>query len=111
VAYDQTFTWEQDMHDKPSFNKYYKEIYLPLHQNKANRLLHLIGTVLTFAVAAYGLATLNWLPILLAPFLVYPFAWSGHLLLEKNKPAAWSSPIYARLSDWRMCIDLVRGKL
>ncbi len=90
-------------------NRYYNEVYLPLHTNKWNRLLHFIGTTLTFVLAITGLLTLNWLLILLAPFIIYPFAWVGHLLLEKNRPAAWTNPVYARLSDWLMCIDMIRG--
>ena len=108
MGLDPTFTLDQTM---PEFERYYREVYLPLHRNKANRFLHLVGTLLTFIVAAYGLVTLNPVLLLLAPFVVYPFAWLGHLLLEKNKPAAWNNPLYARLSDWRMCIDIMRGKL
>ena len=49
--------------------------------------------------------------LLLLPFVVYPFAWSGHFLFEHNKPAAFKNPWLAKLSDWRMLFDILRGKI
>ena len=92
------------------FEEYYEE-YLTLHQNKWNRYLHFLGTVVAFTVAGVGLFTLNWILILVAPLLVYPFAWTGHLLVEGNKPAAWSNPIMARRADLRMFWETLTGKL
>ena len=52
-----------------------------------------------------------WLLILLAPFVVYPFAWSGHYLFEKNEPAAFKDPFKAKISDWMMFWDILRCKI
>jgi hypothetical protein len=46
-----------------------------------------------------------------APVLVYPFAWTGHLVFEKNTPATWSNPWYSVLADLRMTWDIVRGRI
>jgi hypothetical protein len=51
-----------------------------------------------------------WL-LLLAPFVVYPFAWSGHYFFEKNKPAALTNPLLAKVSDWMMLRDWVLGRI
>lgn len=97
---------------RKDLDEYYNEVYLPLHQKTANRLLHLIGTLMTFVVGIYGLATLNPALVLLAPFIVYAFAWPGHYFIEGNKPAALNTnPLYARLSDWRMCWEFVTRKI
>ena len=92
------------------FKEYY-EHYLSLHQNKACRLLHFIGqwATLTFIyiIVKYSL----WLLIPLVPFIVYPFAWSGHFLFEKNTPAAFKNPLLAKLSDWRMFFEIIIGKI
>jgi hypothetical protein len=49
--------------------------------------------------------------LLLTPFIVYPFAWSGHYFFEKNQPAAFKDPIKAKISDWMMLWDILRGKV
>ena len=47
---------------------------------------------------------------LLTPFIIYPFAWSGHYYFEKNKPAAFNNPLYAKISDWIMFKDILKEK-
>ena len=49
--------------------------------------------------------------ILIVPLIVYPFAWSGHYFFENNKPAAFSNPIYAKISDWIMFKEILLGRL
>ena len=93
------------------FNNYYKE-YLKLHTHWANRYLHVVGNVVTLGfVLAVSQSSASYWWLLLAPFIVYPFAWSGHFFFEKNKPAAFSSPLYAKMSDWKMMWDITRGRL
>tara|TARA_R100000008_G_C3565621_1_gene158985 strand:- start:761 stop:970 length:210 start_codon:yes stop_codon:yes gene_type:complete len=52
-----------------------------------------------------------WYLIPLIPFVIYPFAWSGHFFFEKNNPAAFKRPLYAKASDWMMFYDILRGKI
>jgi hypothetical protein len=49
--------------------------------------------------------------LIFAPFVVYPFAWSGHFFFEKNKPAAFKDPVKAKIADWIMLFDILRGKV
>jgi hypothetical protein len=42
---------------------------------------------------------------------VYPFAWSGHYFFEKNQPAAFKDPVKAKISDWMMLWDILKGKI
>ena len=94
-----------------NFGQYYN-YYLTLNENPKTRLLHCLGNIATlcFIVCVFlKEASLWWL--LLSPFIVYPFAWSGHRFCEGNTPAAFKAPIKAKLCDWRMMWDMMRGKL
>ena len=92
------------------FNEYYKH-YLSLHQNKTCRLLHFVGQWATiffiYIIIKYEL----WLLILLAPFVVYQFALSGHYFFENNETAAFKNPWMAKLADWRMFCEIIIGKV
>lgn len=93
-----------------TFKEYYKH-YLTLHQNKWNRRLHILGQVATLAFVVTCIKTKFFLLLIFAPFVVYPFAWSGHYFFEKNKPAAFKNPIWAKLSDLIMIKDILTGKI
>ena len=41
---------------------------------------------------------------------LYPFAWIGHFVFEKNKPAAFSNPLWAKACDWIMLKDWILGR-
>jgi len=90
--------------------EYYSQ-YLLLHQNKHCRRLHVLGNLLTVVFGGLCLAKQEWLLLLFVPLIVYPFAWSGHIFFEKNKPAAWSNPIKAKICDWLMIKDIIIGKI
>ena len=93
-----------------NIKKYY-ESYLKLHQNPKCRMLHFIGQWFTIAFTLFTLYNKYWLLIPLIPFVVYPFAWSGHYFFEKNEPAAFINPLYAKVSDWIMFKDIMFGKI
>lgn len=93
-----------------SFQEYYKH-YLTLHQNKTNRHLHVFGQLATLAYMGYIVHGGWWWWLLLSPFVIYPFAWTGHFFFEKNKPAAFNHPLWAKICDWLMLKDILKGKL
>ena len=98
-----------------TFKEYYK-IYLGLHTKLWNRRLHFIGQLATISYVCLcvrlAFQSLNFLPMFLAvPFVVYPFAWSGHFFIEKNKPAAFKNPLWAKVCDWVMFKDIIIGKI
>ncbi|HWS40494.1 MAG TPA: DUF962 domain-containing protein, partial [Arenimonas sp.] len=41
----------------------------------------------------------------------YGFAWVGHFVFEKNKPATFKHPLYSFVSDWIMYKDILTGKI
>jgi hypothetical protein len=99
------------MNKKDIILKEYYKHYLTLHQHPICRLLHFVGQIFTIAFSWVVLSNSLWHLVPLVPFVVYPFAWSGHAFFEKNKPAAFSNPIYAKISDWIMFKDILRGRL
>lgn len=99
-----------------NFRMYYAH-YLGLHQNRWCRRLHVLGQIATvsFVLAVLRTATTTsaqalWL-LVFTPFVVYPFAWSGHFFFEKNTPAAWQNPIWAKAADWVMLWQIITGKI
>jgi hypothetical protein len=73
--------------------------------------LHFVGTslVLGFVVAAILRGNPLWL--LGIPLAGYGFAWIGHFIFEKNKPATFKYPFYSFAGDWVMYWDMLRGKI
>ncbi len=98
------------MQEPKTFAEYY-QYYLTLHQNRTCRRLHALGQLATVSLLVYALMSQQWLLLLAVPFVVYPFAWSGHAFFEKNTPAAFSNPLWAKMSDWVMLKDMLTGKL
>ncbi len=92
-----------------TLNDYYK-FYLTLHQNKWCRRLHVFGQFATILFIIFCLKV-NLLFLVFAPFVVYPFAWCGHYFFEKNKPAAFSHPVKAKICDWIMLKDILIGRI
>ena len=76
--------------------------YLAEHSRPATRRLHCIGT-LTALVLIIGFVAVGkwWLfPLALAPG--YAFAWAAHFLIEKNRPATFTHPLWSFIGDWKM---------
>ena len=45
------------------------------------------------------------------PVAGYGFAWVGHFVFEKNRPATFQYPLYSLLGDWVMFKDMLTGKI
>lgn len=93
-----------------NFEEYYKH-YLTLHRHPKCRLMHFIGQWATIGFVVLIVYTKYWLLIPILPFIVYPFAWSGHYFFEKNKPAAFSDPWKAKIADWVMFKDIILRRI
>ena len=61
--------------------------YVSQHRNKTCRQLHFVGTTIAMGCVAVS----PWYPpaLIAAPIAGYGFAWVGHFMFEKNKPASW----------------------
>jgi hypothetical protein len=93
-----------------SFAEFYP-FYLSQHQNKICRRLHFIGSSLILILIAYCTKTSSWQGLWLIPVIGYGFAWFGHFIFEKNKPATFTYPIYSLIGDWVMFKDILTRKI
>jgi hypothetical protein len=76
--------------------------YLTEHARPLNRGLHFVGTTLVIASAVALIVTHNWWWLLAMPVAGYGFAWVGHFIFEKNRPATFKYPFYSLGSDFVM---------
>jgi hypothetical protein len=85
--------------------------YVHEHRHPLNRALHACGTIAGMAVLLGALALGRyWLALLWIP-VGYGFAWAGHFLIEKNRPATFGHPLWSFLSDFRMLGLMMTGRL
>lgn len=85
--------------------------YLAEHADRTSRRLHVLGT----CCAVGQLAAAMWFaqPWLIASAVVsgYAFAWVGHFVFERNKPATFRYPLYSLRGDFTMAWDILRGRI
>ena len=93
-----------------SFAEFYP-FYLGEHSNPTCRRLHFVGPSLVIALLAYTIASGKWLLLLLIPVAGYGFAWIGHFVFEKNRPATFDHPWYSLIGDFAMFRDVLLGKV
>jgi len=97
--------------DKLETYEEFFQFYLQQHSDPRNRILHAIGTTLGVAVVLGAFLTGHrWYALLFFP-IGYGFAWTGHFLLEKNKPATFGHPFWSFISDFRMIGLMLTGRL
>lgn len=92
------------------FKSFYP-LYLSEHQNVTCRRLHFIGSCLVIATVIFSLITKQWHLLWLLPIIGYGFAWLGHFIFEKNRPATFKYPLYSFWGDWVMFKDILMGKI
>lgn len=93
-----------------SFSAFYS-FYLSQHENKICRRFHFTGSLLILLLITYVVIFGNYLLLWCIPIIGYGFAWIGHILFEKNKPATFKYPIYSLIGDWVMFKDILIGKI
>ena len=98
------------MEKKLKLEEYYS-YYLSLHLTRGCKIFHLIGQFMTIFFVIWCFFSGKLAMLLFFPFVVYPFAWAGHFIFEKNNPAAFSDPARAKICDWLMFKDILTGKV
>ena len=93
-----------------SFAEFYP-FYLGEHSNRTCRRLHVVGTVCLIALPLYVLLTQHWAALLLEPVAAYGFAWTGHFVFERNRPATFEHPLWSALGDFRMTWEIFSGRI
>ncbi len=93
-----------------SFAQFYP-YYLSEHSHRLCRRMHFIGSSLVIAIVLFTVVTAQWRGLWLVPLAGYGFAWLGHYVYEKNRPATFRYPLYSLLGDWVMYGQMLRGKV
>jgi hypothetical protein len=96
--------------DFQSFAEFYP-YYLQEHGNPTCRRLHFVGTFLVLSIVASVLAGASALLLLSLPVVGYGFAWVGHYVFEKNRPATFKYPFYSLAGDFVMFKDVLTGRI
>ncbi|MCF8060317.1 MAG: DUF962 domain-containing protein [Bacteriovoracaceae bacterium] len=92
-----------------TFKEFYP-FYLSEHAHPVNRLLHFIGTTLALSLIICAFLFKAWTLIILALISGYAFAWIGHFVIEKNRPATFTYPLYSFVGDWKMFFEILTFK-
>ncbi len=93
-----------------SFREFYP-FYLSEHADRRSRRMHFAGTTLILVLIAVAFVAGNGNWLWLIPVVGYGFAWIGHFVFEKNRPATFEYPIYSLMGDWAMYWDILRGRV
>ncbi len=93
-----------------NFSEFYP-FYLSQHENQTCRRLHFFGSVIVVLLVLYIAFSARWSLFFFVPVIGYGFAWVGHYLFEKNRPATFTYPIYSLMGDWVMFKDILIGKI
>ena len=98
------------MREFASFSEFYP-FYLAEHLNGTSRALHFVGTSLVIVTLVFAPLSGNYKLLWLLPVFGYGFAWIGHFVFEKNKPATFEHPFYSLLGDFVMYRDILMRRL
>jgi hypothetical protein len=92
------------------FSAFY-EIYLNEHRHPVSRGLHYVGNWLVIGILMVACLTSSWRLLLLLPGVGYGFAWIGHFVFERNRPATFRHPLFSLAGDWVMWWQITSGQL
>lgn len=85
--------------------------YLREHSQPSTRGWHYFGTGLALLVLVGVIWTANWKFLPLAFVSGYFFAWVSHGLIERNKPATFTYPLWSLYSDFKMLYCFLTGRM
>lgn len=93
-----------------SFESFYP-YYLSEHRHGRCRLLHFVGTSGVISLLMCSALLGNWILAALCPVVGYGFAWIGHFVFEKNRPATFTYPLWSLRGDFVMFADILAGQV
>jgi hypothetical protein len=85
--------------------------YLRAHRRGGTRALHYAGSLLAVALLAAAAVRADWRLVPVALVVGYGLAWIGHFAVEGNRPATFGHPAWSLVSDYRMVLLWLTGRL
>lgn len=85
--------------------------YLTEHNLGISRSLHFVGTCLVLINLIAFIVTLKYEFIVSSILFGYLFAWVGHFVFEKNRPATFKYPFKSLASDFIMFWQMLTFEL
>ena len=85
--------------------------YLQEHARPGTRALHYAGTSLFVVLLAMLIVAGDWRIAVALPIVGYGFAWAGHGLIERNRPATFRYPIWSLRADFVMLYRFLTGHM
>lgn len=86
------------MSDAPTFYTFWLE-YLKEHALLATRLWHFVGTSAGIISLLLAIISWNWIYLVVAWVVTYGCSWTGHFVVEKNRPVSFQHPIWSIRAD------------
>ena len=99
-----------DIHSIQRFEDFYP-FYLREHSHRTCRRLHVVGSTLALVCLVMLIVTGRPQYLLYGLLCGYGFAWIGHFVFEKNKPASFKRPLWSFMGDWVMYKDILTGRI
>ena len=93
-----------------SFREFWP-LYVSQHMNATCRHLHFAGSTIGLVILFFALATQRFWLVPLGFVQGYAFAWVGHFVIEKNRPATFQYPLWSFMGDWVMWGKMLTGQM
>jgi hypothetical protein len=85
--------------------------YVREHSHPGTRLLHWFGTAAGAVLLVAAAWTGRWWLAILAPLVGYGMAWIGHFVIEHNRPATFTYPLWSFQGDLKMWALMLTGRM
>ena len=93
-----------------SFREFWP-FYVGEHRSPTNRGCHYVGTSGVIGLFTWAAITGTWWLVACLPLCGYGFAWYGHFIVEKNRPATFTYPLWSLMGDFKMYGLAVTGRM
>ena len=94
-------TSPQHSSNDAAFMKFWQR-YLRDQARYGTRVLHFVGNCFAVVALVLGVVRLDPVIPIVGVLIGYVFAWTGHVLVEHNRPSMAAHPVWSFICDVRM---------